>query len=57
MVKGETSAAALWGTVALAVAAGCGLWRLALMGTGLVLLALMSLAYNCLRQHGSAGSR
>lgn len=39
-VEGVTSAAAIWVTAALAIAAGCGLWKLALIGAGFSLLIL-----------------
>lgn len=39
-VKGLTSAAAIWGSAALGVAAGCGLWQLCLLGTFLMWLIL-----------------
>ncbi|MBE9076307.1 MgtC/SapB family protein [Romeria aff. gracilis LEGE 07310] len=40
LVKGLTSAAAIWSAAALGVAAGCGLWQLCLLGTFLVWLIL-----------------
>ena len=39
-VKGLTSAAALWLTAGLGTAAGCGLWRMSLIGTLMTLLIL-----------------
>jgi putative Mg2+ transporter-C (MgtC) family protein len=39
-VLGLTSAAAIWTTAALGMAAGCGLWKISLTGTLLVLLIL-----------------
>lgn len=39
-VRGLTSAAAIWTTAALGMAAGCGLWQISLTGTLLVLLIL-----------------
>ncbi|HEY9811849.1 MAG TPA: MgtC/SapB family protein [Halomicronema sp.] len=39
-VKGLTSAAALWLTAGLGTAAGCGLWRISLVGTLTTLLIL-----------------
>lgn len=39
-VIGLTSAAAIWITAALGMAAGCGLWQISLTGTLLVLLIL-----------------
>ncbi|MBD2091796.1 MgtC/SapB family protein [Microcoleus sp. FACHB-1515] len=39
-VKGLTSAAALWLTAGLGTAAGCGLWRMSLIGTVLMLFIL-----------------
>jgi putative Mg2+ transporter-C (MgtC) family protein len=42
-VKGLTSAAAIWVTAALGVAAGCGLWQLCLLAT-LLTAIILSLA-------------
>jgi putative Mg2+ transporter-C (MgtC) family protein len=42
-VKGLTSAATIWLTAGLATAAGCGLWRMSLIGTILTLLVLSGL--------------
>ena len=39
-VKGLTSAAALWLTAGLGTSAGCGLWRMSLIGTLMTLLIL-----------------
>ena len=39
-VHGLTSAAAIWGTAALGVAAGCGLWQTTLIGALLCALIL-----------------
>lgn len=39
-VTGLTSAASLWVTAALGMVAGCGLWGLGIMATGLTLLTL-----------------
>jgi len=39
-VEGLTSAATVWITAALAIAAGCGLWQLAMIGAGFSLLIL-----------------
>ena len=39
-VKGLTSAATIWVTAALGVAAACGLWQLALIGAGVSLFIL-----------------
>jgi putative Mg2+ transporter-C (MgtC) family protein len=39
-VKGLTSAAAIWVTAALGIAAACGFWQSALVATGLALLIL-----------------
>lgn len=39
-VKGLTSASALWVSAGLGVAAGCGLWRLILVGSLLTILVL-----------------
>jgi putative Mg2+ transporter-C (MgtC) family protein len=41
VVKGLTSAAALWTTAALGMVSGCGLWATSLMGTLLVLFILV----------------
>lgn len=41
-VKGLTSAAATWLSAALGVLAGCGLWRLCVIGGGAALLILVS---------------
>lgn len=40
IVKGVTSAAAIWMAAALGTAAGCGLWELALIGAGISLFVL-----------------
>lgn len=40
VVRGLTSAAAIWMVAALGVAAGCGLWVMALVGSGLTLFIL-----------------
>ncbi|HEY9853122.1 MAG TPA: MgtC/SapB family protein [Leptolyngbyaceae cyanobacterium] len=39
-IRGLTSAAAIWVSAALGVAAGCGLWQLSLVGTFLCILVL-----------------
>jgi putative Mg2+ transporter-C (MgtC) family protein len=39
-IKGLTSASALWVSAGLGVAAGCGLWLLTVIGSGLTLLVL-----------------
>ena len=39
-IKGVTSAATIWLTAGLAAAAGCGLWRMSLVGTLMALLVL-----------------
>ena len=39
-VKGVTSAATIWLTAGLGAAAGCGLWRMSLIGTLMALLVL-----------------
>lgn len=39
-VKGLTSAAAIWLTAGLGATAGCGLWRMSLVGTLMALLVL-----------------
>lgn len=39
-VRGLTSAAAIWVSAALGVAAGCGLWQLSLVAAGLTLVVL-----------------
>lgn len=39
-IRGLTSAAAIWVSAALGVAAGCGLWQLGLIGAALTLLVL-----------------
>jgi putative Mg2+ transporter-C (MgtC) family protein len=39
-VRGLTSAAAIWVAAGLGAVAGCGLWRLCAVGSGVVLLAL-----------------
>ncbi len=39
-VKGLTSAATIWLTAGLGAAAGCGLWRMSLIGTLMTLLVL-----------------
>jgi putative Mg2+ transporter-C (MgtC) family protein len=39
-IHGLTSAAAIWVAAGLGIAAGCGLWQLGLIGTGLVLVVL-----------------
>lgn len=39
-IRGLTSAAAIWVSAALGVVAGCGLWRLGLVGAILALLVL-----------------
>jgi putative Mg2+ transporter-C (MgtC) family protein len=39
-VKGLTSAAAIWVSAALGIAAGCGLWQLGLIGAVLTFLVL-----------------
>ena len=39
-VRGLTSAAAIWISAALGIAAGCGLWQLGLIGSVLSLLVL-----------------
>jgi putative Mg2+ transporter-C (MgtC) family protein len=39
-IRGLTSAAALWLTASLGTAAGCGLWRMTLVGTVAALLVL-----------------
>ncbi len=41
LIKGLTSAAALWVTAALGIAAACGLWQVCLIGTLLTLLVLI----------------
>lgn len=41
-VKGLTSAAAIWVTAALGVVAGCGLWRVIVVGGSLTLLILVA---------------
>lgn len=40
-VKGLTSAASIWVTAALGVLAGCGLWRLSVIATGMTLFILV----------------
>lgn len=40
VIKGLTSAAAIWVAAGLGTAAGCGLWELALMGAGISLFVL-----------------
>lgn len=40
VIRGLTSAAAIWVSAALGIAAGCGLWQLSLMGAVLSLLVL-----------------
>jgi putative Mg2+ transporter-C (MgtC) family protein len=40
-IKGLTSAAALWVTAALGIAAACGLWQVCLVGTLLTLMVLV----------------
>jgi putative Mg2+ transporter-C (MgtC) family protein len=42
-VKGLTSAAAIWLAGGLGAAAGCGLWRMSLIGTVLALVVLSGL--------------
>lgn len=39
-VKGLTSATAIWVAAGLGIAAGCGVWKLALIGAGVTLLIL-----------------
>ncbi len=39
-IKGLTSAAAIWVSAGLGIAAGCGLWQLALIGSVLAFLVL-----------------
>ncbi|MFN6513170.1 MAG: MgtC/SapB family protein [Nostoc sp. CreGUA01] len=39
-IKGLTSAAAIWVSAGLGIAAGCGLWQLALIGSVLTFLVL-----------------
>jgi len=39
-IKGLTSAAAMWFTAALGIAAGCGLWKIVLLGLGAALTTL-----------------
>lgn len=39
-IRGLTSAAAIWVTAALGMAAGCGLWKLSLCGSVMCLLVL-----------------
>jgi putative Mg2+ transporter-C (MgtC) family protein len=39
-VKGLTSATAIWVAAALGIAAGCGVWKLALLGAGISLIIL-----------------
>jgi putative Mg2+ transporter-C (MgtC) family protein len=39
-VQGLTSAAAIWVSAALGIAAGCGLWQMGLIGAVLSLLVL-----------------
>ncbi len=41
VIKGLTSAAAIWVTAALGVASACGLWQLALLGAGVSLFILL----------------
>lgn len=40
-VYGLTSAAAIWVTAALGALAACGLWRICLVGTGMILMVLI----------------
>ncbi len=39
-IRGLTSAAAIWVSAALGIAAGCGLWQLSLVAAGLTLVVL-----------------
>ncbi|MCC5626593.1 MgtC/SapB family protein [Nostoc sp. CHAB 5715] len=47
-IHGLTSAAAIWVSAALGIAAGCGLWQLALIGALLTFLVLISCPINYL---------
>jgi putative Mg2+ transporter-C (MgtC) family protein len=46
-VKGLTSAASIWLAAGLGTAAGCGLWKMSLIGTLLALIILSTV--NCYR--------
>jgi putative Mg2+ transporter-C (MgtC) family protein len=45
MIKGLTSAAAVWVAAALGVVAGCDFWQVSLMGALLTLLILIGLEW------------